>query len=164
MAEEVAIKSTNTLAKDSSDEAKNEEKSGKERPVNALPTSTAFVQNKSEIDPFEMWLSQLSQYFDQGAYTEKTRQYRKRRLIDVLEKLCNENVELLADLESLVVNTSVKDAENILEQTNLTNRLAKTRLVRESVVESNISAPNVFVSGLRRQNVSKAFSIISKLK
>jgi len=158
------LKTDHALTKEPTSGARNDGERSKEPTIQALPTAKVFVQNKEEIDPFEMWLSQLRQYFDQKTYTEKTRQYRKRRLIDTLTTMCDQNAELLADLESLVVNTSVKDSERILEQTNLTNRLAKTRLFKEPITETAINQPPLLIPGLRKQNVSKAFSVISKLK
>ncbi len=136
----------------------------KEQVIEALPASPTFIKNNVEVDPFETWLSQLNQYFNQEGGTEKTRQFRKRRLIDALGKLCDQDPKLLADLESLVVSSSVKNAESILEQTNLANRLARTRFVEEPVIEPSIKRRSLLNPGNRSQGVSKAFSIISKLK
>lgn len=134
-----------------------------EKIIEAMPEKPSFIAADEEVEPFHAWLSQLEQFFDKENNTEKTRSYRKRKLTQKLEKLCDQDAELLADLETLVVNSSVKNSESILEQTNIANRLAKTRFVEEPVFDTG-TRKSLIGDSFNNQGVNKAFSIISKFK
>ena len=140
------------------------EKPSIEQVIEAVPASPGFITNKDKIDPFHTWLSQLDNYFDQKTSTEKTLKYRKRKLVKSLEKFCDQDKEFLADLETLVVNSSVKSSGNILDQTNLANRLANTRFVEEPVVESGSVRQSLLGAQQQEPSVARHFSIISKHK
>jgi MinD-like ATPase involved in chromosome partitioning or flagellar assembly len=135
-----------------------------EQIIEAIPDSPGFIKTKDRVDPFHTWLSQLANYFDQNASTEKTLNYRKRKLAKALEQLCDLDTGFLADLETLVVNSSVKNSGNTLDQTGFANRLANTRFVEEPVMELPNGRQNILSTQTREPSVARPFSIISKLK
>ncbi|MCF6195032.1 MAG: AAA family ATPase [Kangiellaceae bacterium] len=135
-----------------------------EQIIDAIPDSPGFIKAKDRVDPFHAWLSQLDNYFDKKTSTEKTLKYRKRKLVKALEQLCDGDKDFLADLETLVVNSSVKNSGNILDQTGLANRLANTRFVEEPVMEPANGRHSMLSSQGLEPSVARPFSIISKLK
>jgi len=126
--------------------------------IEPIPASPSFIRTEMPADPFEDLLVQLKQYFDANSVTEKTRASRRRKLVQELEKMCDHDGALLADIEELVMKHSDKNSESIIEQTNIANRLAKTRFVEEPTIENSARR------GFGGNGVSRAFSIISKLK
>ena len=71
--------------------------------------------------------------------------------------LCDEDPSLLPELESLVMKNSLKHSKSVMDQANITNRLANTRFVDEPSMSGSYSQADTSVS-------KKVFSIISKLK
>ena len=140
------------------------EKLSTEQIIEAIPDSPGFILAKNRVDPFHTWLSQLDNYFDQKVSTEKTLNYRKRKLAKAIEKLCDGDKGFLADLETLVVHSSVKNTDHTLDQTGFANRLANTRFVEEPVMEPTNDRQNILASQAREPSVARSFSIISKLK
>jgi len=125
--------------------------------IEEIPAIPKFIRAESEADTFESWLLQMGQFFERKTSTEKMREHRKRKLILKLEKICDQDPLFLADLESMVVRSSDKNSDSIIEQTSITERLAQTRFVEEPTIEENNRRVN-------QSGVSRAFSIISKLK
>lgn len=125
--------------------------------VEAIPAIPKFIRNDSETETFDGWLAQISQFFDRKASSEKIREYRTNKLLQKLEKLCDNDPKFLADLESIVVRSSDRNSESIIEQASIAERLAQTRFVEEPIIEENNKRVN-------QSGVSRAFSIISKLK
>lgn len=123
----------------------------------AIPSQPSFIQAGSDNDPYESWLAQLSSFLLPKKATEKTRLSRKRQLIAELEMLCDEDPSLLPELESLVMKNSLKHSNSVMDQANITNRLANTRFVDEPSMSGSYSQADTSVS-------KKVFSIISKLK
>ena len=140
------------------------EKLSPEQVIEAIPDSPGFIKTKDRVDPFHTWLSQLDNYFVQNASTEKTLNYRKRKLVKTLEKLCDGDNGFLADLETLVVKSSVKNSGNTLDQTGFVNRLANTRFVEEPVMEPTHGRQNILGSLASEPSLVRPFSITSKLK
>jgi MinD-like ATPase involved in chromosome partitioning or flagellar assembly len=122
-----------------------------------IPSQPSFIQAGTENDPYESWLAQLSSFLLPKKATEKTRLSRKRQLIAELEMLCDEDPSLLPELESLVMKNSLKHSKSVMDQANITNRLANTRFVDEPSMSGSYSQADTSVS-------KKVFSIISKLK
>lgn len=125
--------------------------------VESIPAIPKFIRNDSETDTFDGWLSQIGQFFDRKASSEKIREYRTNKLLQKLEKLCDTDPSFLADLESIVVRSSDRNSESIIQQDSIAERLAHTRFVEEPTIEENNKRVN-------QSGVSRAFSIISKLK
>jgi len=124
-----------------------------------IPKSPSFIQTDAEIEPFEDWVAQLSHFLEPKHSTDKTRANRTKRLVKELEKIAEQDDQLLAALEDIVVNSSIKNSKSIMEQANIADRLAKTRFIEEPSL--------VDISNHHRQRnsgVARAFSIISKLK
>ena len=124
-----------------------------------LPTKPEFIKTDAMVDPFEQWIAQLPLFLDEKNATEKTRSKRNKLLIKELEAVIEKDKKLLADIEELVVNSSIKNSTSIIEQANIANRLAKTRFVEEPTA-IDIDQP----IATRNTGVAKAFSIISRLK
>ena len=125
--------------------------------VEAIPAIPKFIRNDSETETFDSWLSQIGQFFDRKASSDKTREYRTNKLLKKLEKLCDSDPKFLADLESIVVQSSDRNSESIIEQASIAERLAQTRFVEEPTIEEGNKRVN-------QSGVARAFSIISKLK
>ena len=124
-----------------------------------LPNTPEFIKTDAMVDPFEQWISQLPLFLDEKSATEKTRSKRNKMLVKELEALIEKDKQLLADIEEIVVNSSIKNSQSIIEQTNIADRLAKTRFVEEPIafdLDQSIQT--------RNSGVAKAFSIISRLK
>ena len=138
-----------------------EQSTSPEKPAETIniPQSPSFIRSDAEIDPFEDWVSQLGRFLDNKNSTDKTRTSRTKRLIKELEAIAEHDSELLAALEDVVVNTSIKNSKSIMEQANIADRLAKTRFVEEP---SLVDISNRHQQ--RNSGVARAFSIISKLK
>ena len=124
-----------------------------------IPLSPSFIRTHADVDPFEAWVSQLSRFLDNKNSTNKTRTNRTKRLINEIEKVAEQDSELLAALEDIVVNISIKNSKSIMEQANIADRLAQTRFVEEP---SLVDISNRHQQ--RNSGVARAFSIISKLK
>ncbi|MBV1908871.1 MAG: AAA family ATPase [Kangiellaceae bacterium] len=124
--------------------------------IEDVPAIPKFIQSE-EIDTFDSWLPQMKQFFDRKTSTDRTREHRKCALMTTLGKICDTDPAFLADLEAMVVTSSDKNSDSIIEQAALADRLAKTRFVEEPTIEANNNR-------LRVGGVSRAFSIISKLK
>jgi MinD-like ATPase involved in chromosome partitioning or flagellar assembly len=123
----------------------------------AIPAIPKFIRNESDTETFDNWLSQINQFFDRKTSDQKSRQYRTAKFLEKLEQLCDGDPKFLADLESIVVQSSDRNSDSVIEQTAITERLANTRFVEEPVIEENNKRVN-------QGGVSRAFSIISKLK
>ena len=124
-----------------------------------IPKSPSFIRTDAEVDPFEDWVSQLSRFLNKKKSSDKTRTSRIKKLIKELEKISEHDNELLAALEDIVVNNSIKNSKSIMEQVNIAGRLAKTQFIEEpSLIDINNRQQQ------RNNGVARAFSIISKLK
>jgi MinD-like ATPase involved in chromosome partitioning or flagellar assembly len=122
-----------------------------------IPTQPSFITAGNDSDPFESWLAQIQSFLLPINATEKARLSRKRQLIAELEIICDKDPSLLPELEALVMKNSLKHSNSVMDQANITNRLANTRFVDEPTLGSNYSKASDGVS-------KKVFSIISKLK
>lgn len=125
--------------------------------IEAEPSIPKFIQTEPELEPFENWLLQIKSFFDRKSNTEKMLEHRKRKLIQQLDDICDQDPAFLQALETLVVKSSDKNADSIIEQASISDRLAKTRFVEEPIIESGNNR-------LQGNGMSRAFSIISKFK
>ncbi len=125
--------------------------------VDPIPAIPKFIRNDTETETFDGWVNQINQFFDRKTSSEKIRLHRTKKLLSELEKLCDKDPKFLAELESVVVQSSERNSQAIAEQDSLADRLAQTRFVEEPTIEENNRRVN-------QGGVSRAFSIISKLK